>query len=82
MKKFFVTGATGFIGSYLIKKLISLNFEVYSAVRRTNKNTDNKSEIILDLNNLRNIYHIENNYKFDYNITTTTHYYYILLLFL
>ena len=68
MKKFFVTGATGFIGSYLIKKLISLNFEVYSAVRRTNKNTDNKSEIILDLNNLRNIYHIENNYKFDYII--------------
>tara|TARA_R110002050_G_scaffold20348_1_gene57639 strand:- start:25686 stop:26678 length:993 start_codon:yes stop_codon:yes gene_type:complete len=37
MKRILITGASGFIGGFLVEKAISLNFEVYAGVR---KNSD------------------------------------------
>lgn len=41
MKKAIVTGATGFIGKFLIRELISQNIEVISIVRENSKNIEN-----------------------------------------
>ncbi len=48
MKKAIVTGATGFIGSYIVKELIDNNVFVYAVVRENTKNINNlpKSENI------------------------------------
>ena len=43
MKKAIVTGATGFIGKFLIRELISQNIEVISIVRENAKNIENIS---------------------------------------
>ena len=41
MKKAIVTGATGFIGKFLIRELLSQNIEVIATVRKNSKNLDN-----------------------------------------
>ncbi len=67
MKKILVTGATGFIGSNLIKKLSKLNFKIYAAKRSpgTKSSFNNVQEIYLNLLDLKNIIKLNQNYKFD-----------------
>lgn len=38
MKKLFITGATGFLGKYLIKEIVSLYEEIYVLTRNTDQN--------------------------------------------
>ena len=38
MKKAIVTGATGFIGKFLVRELIKQNIEVIAVVRKETKN--------------------------------------------
>lgn len=47
MKKIFITGATGFIGENLVKKLIIQNYEVYALCRNV---TDRKINLPKDVN--------------------------------
>lgn len=44
MEKAIVTGATGFIGKFLVRELLKQNVEVYAIIRPNSKNTDNLSE--------------------------------------
>ena len=37
-KKFLITGATGFVGSQVLKNLLANNKDVYAVVRKTKKN--------------------------------------------
>ncbi|MCM3765774.1 NAD(P)-dependent oxidoreductase [Neobacillus niacini] len=58
MKKAIVTGANGFIGSYLVKELLSLGIEVIAVVRNENSNIDKLAKndklkiVYCDLNEL------------------------------
>lgn len=45
MKKAIVTGATGFIGKFLVKELIKQGIEVIAVVRENSKNLDNLSNM-------------------------------------
>lgn len=61
MKKAIVTGATGFIGSYVVKELISRDIFVYAVVRKNTKNlrslpASSKIKIVeCDLENIKNL---------------------------
>ena len=49
MKKILITGASGFIGSFLVKEALSLGYEVYAGVRSTSSRkylTDSKIKFI------------------------------------
>lgn len=71
MKKIIFTGASGLIGSHLIEMLNSLDFKVFSEVRKIN-NQVNKRQIAIDLNNLDNISNIASLLKFDLVVHLTT----------
>ena len=85
MKKFVVTGGSGFIGSNLVKHLLSKNFFVinidklsYSAnpynLKKISKSKNYKF-FKQDINNRRNILKILNKYKPDgiFNLAAETH---------
>lgn len=45
MKKVIVTGATGFIGKFLVRELVAQNIEVIAVVRENSKNLENISTL-------------------------------------
>lgn len=46
MKKAIVTGATGFIGKFLVRELVKQNVEVIAVVRRGTKNLNTINRIL------------------------------------
>lgn len=64
IQKVLVTGATGFIGSNLLKHLGDQDIEVYRGVRQLNANSD-EFDVLCDLTDLSSISAISENYKFD-----------------
>jgi nucleoside-diphosphate-sugar epimerase len=62
--KILVTGATGFIGSSLLKHLEGEDIEVYRGVRLLDANSD-KFDVLCDLTDLSSISAISENYNFD-----------------
>lgn len=62
--KILVTGASGFIGSSLLKHLDGENIEIYRGVRQLDANSD-EFDVLCDLTDLSSITAISENYNFD-----------------
>ena len=58
MPKVLITGASGFIGSFLVEEALNQNFEVYAGIRKTSSKQFLKDERIhffeTQLNNKKN----------------------------
>jgi len=71
-KKVLVTGASGFIGSFIVEKALNLGYETYVAVRKSSNKQFLKDERInfieIDFINKELLKKIVTNYKFDFII--------------
>lgn len=71
-KKILITGASGFIGSFIAEKAIELGFETYAAVRKSSSKRYLQDERInfveIDFDDKKSIRNIVSDYKFDYII--------------
>lgn len=72
MKKIFVTGAGGFIGSHLTEKLLSLGYKVKAYIRYNSLNSTgwlkhinikNKNNLEIIFGDIRDVYNLENSIK-------------------
>ena len=74
MKKILLTGATGFIGSELLKNLSNYN-KVYITLRKSHKiNSNNKNIIKIHFNSYKDLSHKFRKIKIDTVIHCATHY--------
>lgn len=70
MKKILITGASGFIGSFIVEEALKRGFETWAAVRKSSSRkylTDSRIRFIeLDLNNLEKLEEQLKGHQFDY----------------